>query len=211
MKFERARTNEQIQERKKEILKACSKLYDESGIDGVHFKAVSEITTFVRSTIYTYYKTKEELLLDLLLEDVKTWSSDVSSILAKYEILSKEAYCRELTNTYVNNTRMLELLSLLYSTVEKNCSLEKLTAFKSELMALMEPLITSIYKYFPDADDESIQTFLYNSSCFVSGLYPSTNMSEKQKEAIKKSGIPYPSVKFSDMCYKGLLALTSTL
>lgn len=180
MKFERARTIEQIYERKKEILKACAKLYDESGIDGVHFKAVSEITSFVRSTIYTYYKTKDD-------------------------------YCHELTNTFVNNTRMLQLMSVLYSILEKNCSLEKLTEFKSELMGLRRPLITSIHKYFPDADDVSKQTFLYNSSCFVSGLYPTTNISQKQKDAIKNSGIEYHSADFGDMCYKGLLALASDL
>lgn len=211
MKFERARTNEQIQERKKEILKACAKLYDESGIDGVHFKAVSEITSFVRSTIYTYYKTKEEILLDLLLEDIKIWSSDVNSILESHETLSKEDYCHEITNTFVNNTRMLRLMSLLYSILERNCSLEKLTAFKSELMGLMEPLIASVYKYFPDADDDSKQTFFYNLSCFVSGLYPTTNLTKKQKQAIKNSGIEYPSLDFGDMCYKGVLALASAL
>lgn len=211
MKFERARTIEQIEERKKEILKACGKLYDESGIDGVHFKAVSEITSFGRSTIYTYYKTKEEILLDLFLEDIKTWSSDVNSILESHETLSKEDYCHELTNTFVNNTRMLQLMSVLYSILEKNCSLEKLTAFKSELMNLRRPLITSIYKYFPDADDDSKQTFLYNSSCFVSGLYSTTNISQKQKDAIKNSGIEYHLSDFGDMCYKGLLALASDL
>lgn len=211
MKFERARTIEQRQERKKEILKACAKLYDESGIDGVHFKAVSKITSFVRSTIYTYYKTKEEILLDLLLEDIKTWSWDVNSILESHETLSKEDYCHELTNTFVNNTRMLQLMSVLYSILEKNCSLEKLTAFKSELMSLRRPLIASINKYFPDADDDSKQTFLNNSSCFVSGLYPTTNISQKQKDAIKNSGIEYHPGDFGDMCYKGLLALASDL
>ncbi|WDV45189.1 TetR family transcriptional regulator [Clostridiaceae bacterium M8S5] len=211
MKFERARTNEQIQERKKEILKACAKLYDESGIDGVHFKAVSKITSFVRSTIYTYYKTKEEILLDLLLDDIRTWSLDVKTILEKHETLSREDYCHELTNTFLKNTRMLQLMSVLYSILEKNCSLEKLTEFKSKLMGLMEPLSSSISKYFPYADDDSKQVFFYNLSCFVSGLYPATNLTEKQKKAIKNSGIEYPILNFGDMCYNGLLALSSLL
>ncbi|QUI25354.1 TetR family transcriptional regulator [Vallitalea pronyensis] len=211
MRFERARTNEQRQERKKEILKACATLYDESGIDGVHFKAVSEITSFVRSTIYTYYKTKEEILLDLLLEDIKTWSSDVHFIIETHDVLSKEHYCHELTNTFVNNTRMLQLMSILYSILEKNCSLEKLTAFKSELTGLMRPLITSIDKYFPDSDDDSKRTFFYTLYCFVSGLYPTTNITQKQKEAIKNSGIDFHPVDFGTMCYKGLYALASEL
>lgn len=211
MKFERARTNKQIQERKKEIVKACAKLYDESGFDGVHFKAISEITSFVRSTIYTYYKTKEEILLDLFLEDIKTWSSDINSMLESHETLSKEDYCREITNTYVNNTRMLQLFSILYSILEKNCSLEKLTEFKSEFKGLREPFITSLNKYFPNADHDSKQTFVYNSSCFVLGLYPTTNISEKQKNAMKNSGMGYHPIDFGDMCYKGLLTLASDL
>lgn len=211
MRFERARTNEQIQERKKEILKACAELYDEEGIDGVHFKALSEKTSFVRSTIYTYYKTKEEVLLDLLLLDTKAWAENVNSIIKNNQSLSKEDYCRELASTFVNNIRMLKLMSILYSILEKNCSLEKLTEFKGEFMGLIKPLTDSVYKFFPESQDEAKQTFLYNSSCFVTGLYPTTNISEKQKKALINSGQEFHQLDFGHMCYKGLLALASAL
>jgi len=211
MTFKRARTDAQIEERRKEILAACAQLFDNGDIDDVHFKAIGEKTSFGRSTIYKYYTTKEEILLDLLLEDVKVWTKYVSAFTEKHETLSKEDFCLELTKTYVNNDRMLKLMSILYSIIEKNCSLEKLAEFKSNLTGFTDPLYLSIHKYFPEADEEAIQTFIYTSSNYILGLYPTTHISEKQKQAIILSGFDYKAMDFEDMCCKGFLLLSSEL
>lgn len=211
MDFKRARTDAQIEERRKEILTACAELFDNGDIDDVHFKAIGERTSFGRSTIYKYYTTKEEILLDLLLEDVKVWIKDISTFTKKYETLSREEFCLELTKTYIKNDRLLKLMSILYSIIEKNCSLEKLAEFKRNLMGFREPLYLSIHKYFPDSDEEAIQTFIFSSSSYILGLYPTTHISEKQKQAIMLSGYDYKALDFEDMCYKGFLLLSSEL
>lgn len=211
MEFKRARTDAQIEERRKEILIACAELFDNGNIDDIHFKAIGEKTSFARSSIYKYYTTKEEILLDLLLKDVMAWTDDIIRFTEKYETLTKEEFCRELTNTYVNNERLLKLMSILYSVLEKNCSFEKLTEFKRSLMGFREPLLQSIQKFFPTSDEESIQTFVYTSSSYILGLYPSTHLSEKQKQAIEHSGFEYEVIDFEEMCYKGFLLLASAL
>jgi len=211
MEFKRARTNAQIEERRKEILIASAELFDKGDIEDVHFKAIGEKTSFARSTIYKYYTTKEEILLDLLLVDVMNWVYDVREFTDKYETLSKEEYCHEFTQSYVGNERLLRLMSILYSVLEKNCSLEKLTEFKKNLMGFMAPLYQSIQKFFPTASDEAIGTFISTTSSYVLGLYPSTHISEKQKKAIEQSGYEYDIMNFEEMCYKGFLILSSVL
>ncbi|PAB60161.1 TetR/AcrR family transcriptional regulator [Anaeromicrobium sediminis] len=211
MEFKRARTNAQIEERRKEILIACAEIFDKGDIDDVHFKAIGEKTSFARSTIYKYYTTKEEILLDLLLIDVMAWIEDVIEFTEKYEVLTKEEFCRQFTKSYVKNERLLRLMSILYSVLEKNCSLEKLTEFKRNLMGFMAPLYQSIQKFFPTSSDEAIQTFISTTSSYILGLYPSTHISEKQKEAIKQSGFEYEIMDFEEMCYKGFLLLSSVL
>jgi len=211
MEFKRARTNQQIEERRKEILIACAELFDNGDIDDVHFKAIGEKTSFARSTIYKYYTTKEEILLDLLLIDVMDWACDVREFTEKYEELTKEEYCHEFTQSYVKNERLLRLMSILYSLLEKNCSLEKLTEFKKNLMGFTTPLYESIQKFFPTSNDEAIQTFMFTSSNYILGLYPSTHISDKQKKAMEQSGYEYPIMDFEEMCYKGFLILSSVL
>jgi len=211
MDFKRARTDAQIEERRKEILIACAELFDKGDVDDVHFKAIGKMTSFARSTIYKYYTTKEEILLDLLLIDVMNWIYDVREFTEKHEELTKEEFCREFTQSYVKNERLLRLMSILYSVLEKNCSLEKLTEFKKNLMGFMAPLYQSIQKFFPTSNDEAIQTFISTTSSYILGLYPSTHISEKQKKAIEQSGYEYEIMDFEDMCYKGFLILSSVL
>ena len=211
MEFKRARTNAQVEERRREIIIACSEIFDKGNVDDVHFKAIGEKTSFARSTIYKYYSTKEEILLDLLLIDVMNWIYDVRKFTDKYNVLTKEEFCREFTNSYVENDRMLRLMSILYSVLEKNCSLEKLTEFKKDLIGFTVPIYESVQKFFPHSGDEAIMAFISTTSSYVLGLYPSTHLSEKQEKAIEQSGFEYESMSFKDMCYNGFLIISSVL
>jgi len=211
MDFKRARTNAQVEERRREILQACADIYDQGDVDDVHFKAIGEKTSFARSTIYKYYSTKEEILLDLLLIDVMNWIYDVREFTDSHESLSKEAFCKTFAQTYVENERLLRLMSILYSVLEKNCSLEKLTEFKRNLMGFMTPIYECVKKFFPSASDESIQAFISTSSNYVLGLYPSTHMSPKQKKAIELSGYDYEISDFASACCQGFMIIASVL
>ena len=211
MEFKRARTTAQIEERRREILIASAELFDNGDVDDVHFKAIGEKTSFARSTIYKYYSAKEEILLDLLLIGVMNWIYDVREFTDKNDALTKEEFCREFTNSYVKNDRMLRLMSILYSVLEKNCSLEKLTEFKKNLMGFRTPIYESVQKFFPHSSDEAIQEFISTTSNYILGLYPSTHISEKQQKAIEQSGYAYETMIFQDMCYKGFLIIASVL
>ena len=211
MEFKRARTVQQIEERRQEIINACADLFDNGDIDDVHFKAIGEKTSFGRSTIYKYYSTKEEILLDLLLLDVIGWIEDLNVFTEKYDRLSKEDFCKEFAGAYAKNDRLLRLMSILYSIIEKNCSLEKLADFKKSLIGFMEPVFMCVKKFFPKASDEAIQTFISTSSSYILGLYPETHISDKQKKAIEMSGFSFERGGFENMSYTGFLILASVL
>ena len=66
MRFQRARKKEQIVSRRQEILCAAEQLFNEGGLDNVTFSHIAKQVSFTRQTIYTYYQTREEVLLDLL-------------------------------------------------------------------------------------------------------------------------------------------------
>jgi AcrR family transcriptional regulator len=211
MKFKRARTNEQIEVRRKEILNACAELFDNGDVDDVHFKAIGEKTSFARSTIYKYYSTKEEILLDLLSIDIMKWIDKINLFTDKYDKLTKENFCYELTTIYLSCDRLLRLLSILYSVLEKNSSLEKLIEFKRSLIGYEIPVSNCVRKYFPDATDDAIYTFISTTSSYILGVYPSTHISEKQQQAIELSGYEFRKINFQETCYKGFLLIASVL
>ena len=100
MEFKRARTEEQVMDRRKEILRACSEMYGREGFDGVTVKTIAERTSFSRPSIYNYYQTKEEILLDLLKQEYLEWSGDFLEGARKIRKNDAEAFCRLLTKAY---------------------------------------------------------------------------------------------------------------
>ncbi len=211
MTFKRARTSAQIDERRREILSACATLFDQGDIDDVHFKAIGQMTSFARSTIYKYYSSKEEILLDLLIQEVKKWVADVESFTQANDALSREGFCQALTQTYAGNFRMLRLLAHQNLSLEKNSSLEKIVEFKKELYSETASFVESIQKFFPQADQRAVSTFIHSSSCFIVGLYPTAHSTQKQIEATLASGNEYVPVDFSGTCYRVLMLLTADL
>lgn len=208
MKFERARTNQQINTRKIEIIEACVALYDQSGFDGVNLKAISDRTSIGRSTIYTYYKTKEEIFLDVIIEDAKSWSKNLEINFQQSDEITKENFAKLLTQSFIEHKRFVKLFTMLYSTIEKNCSLEKLTEFKKNFAVCLTSFIGIIDEYFKGIPSEKKLDILIAISSYVNGLYPMIDLNEKQKQAIKDSGFMLYRTNFEDLCYKGILALT---
>lgn len=211
MEFRRARTNLQIEERRKEIIQAVSNILENGDIDDVNFKAISEMTSIARPTIYKYYKTKEEILLDILSDDIKVWTNIVEDFTNNNQTLSKEAFSEALALAFDRSPRMLKFLSLLSTVFEQNCSLEKLVEFKKEMMQEMSSLYRSMSKYFPEASHQELEMTLVTIMSFISGLYPMTHNSEKQIEAMRLADYKPISTDFYTICYNGIYLLLGNL
>ncbi len=211
MGFERARSEEHVLERKKEILTACATLFDQYGFDGVNLKAIGTLTSFTRPAIYKYYRSKEEILLELFTEDLKLWDKDVLTIINSNETMDKETYAKALTESFIKYPRLLKLLSILFSSLEKNSSLDKLISFKKEMHDHTLNFILSLDKFFPQASREEKNHFMTSAISLVLGLYPYTHLSDKQIEAIKKSGVPHITPDFETTLALSLKLLLSDL
>jgi AcrR family transcriptional regulator len=121
MNFQRARTQHQIASRQEEIIQACDTLYSTNDYEDVNLKSISEMTSISRPTIYNYYKTKEEILLDLLKKEYLNWHETLRKHFDETTVMSKEEYCRFLSDSLAGREKFLKLLSVHYSSIEKNC------------------------------------------------------------------------------------------
>ena len=211
MDFVRARTKEQISNRQEEIIQACDALFEQGGYEEVNFKAISEMTSFTRPSIYNYYKTKDEILLDLLTRELLEWQDSLLGTLQTIQEMSKEEYCNFLTQTLVANDKMLKLFSHLFTTFEKNSGIDKLVHFKKEMMKVMKTVLTSVEQYFPNATVEHRTIFVSALFSYVLGLYPMSHLTPKQMEAISLSEIEYVAPDFEYMCNQGIRLLLSDL
>jgi len=211
MNFQRARTEHQIASRQEEILQACYTLYKSKDFEEVNLKAIAEMTSISRPTIYNYYNAKEEILLDLLKKEYLNWYETLHHFFEIHDTLDKEEYCRFLADSISEREYFLKLLSVHYTSIEKNCSLEKLTQFKKDVHPLFLTLQASIKKYFPSASDEANDNFRFLFFAMIHGLYPLTHLTFNQLEAMHSAFPDYTVPDFKDKCYQGLLLLTANL
>jgi AcrR family transcriptional regulator len=200
-----------INKRQGEIIKACDLLYSTLEYEDINLKAISEITTFSRPTIYNYYHTKEEILLDLLKQEYLSWNSELCEYFDQYTHLTQEEYCNFLSISLSAREKLMKLLSFHYTIIEKNCSLEKLIVFKKEIQPVFVTIRESVIKYFKGSSEEDIDNFSFLFISMIHGLYPLTHLTSNQMAAMNAIHVQYSVPDFKEKCYKGLLLLTSKL
>jgi AcrR family transcriptional regulator len=203
----RARTEAEIASRQAEIINACDALYSRYGYEGVHFKAISGITTFKRSTIYSYYKTKDEVLLDLLNREMKDWAAALRRKFDKTGVMTREEFSAFLAGETAPRKKMLKLLSILATTLENQCRTERLAVFKQDAASVTEAILRGLEKYFPGVAPEKQAFFQIMFITYIHGLFPLTYLSKKQIEATKIAGKEYVPIDFEETFYKAILLL----
>jgi AcrR family transcriptional regulator len=203
----RARTEAEIAGRQEEIINACDVLYGRYGYEGVHFKAISTMTTLKRPTIYSYYKTKEEVLLDLLRREMLDWEAALRKKFDRTESMTREEFSMFLAGGAASREKMLNLLSILTTMVENQCRTENLALFKRDAGGVTTAILRGLEKYFPGTAPEKRQFFKTMFLTCIHGLFPLTHLSEKQIEAMKIAGKEYVPVDFKETLYKAILLL----
>lgn len=188
MSFKRARTDRHIQDRIEEIISAASKIYDSAGYEGLSFSAISQLTKFTRPTIYKYFNTKDEILLKILLSDMQAW---ITSLVNSFKI-NRVYSIEEITDIWVgaisDRYRLLELFPMLFTSLEKNSSLEALVEFKKGFFNLQDQLMELVGQLFPNAETNDIYRFLASQLALALGMYPMSQLTELQLKAIELSG-----------------------
>ena len=206
MDFLRARTEEQIEQRRLDILQSCDALFEAGGYENVNIKAISEMTTITRSSIYTYYKTKDEMLMDLLIMELVRWKEELLAWCEATAPLTCEEFARQFTDILAHHDKMLQYYCLLYTLLEKNCRIEKMVAFKKQAIPVAEAIVQIILKNFPVLTIQSASEISEQIIAFLLGLYPSSHLTPKQKEAILLSQTEYQPPEFHGTCAKGIEA-----
>ena len=120
MNFQRARTEEQITDRKQEIIEACRQLYLSGGYDAVSMKEISKITSISRASLYTYYSGKEEILLSLLMQCYLELERNLKADFDSRESMSKEEFSELLAMRWCQNDLMITLTAIHYISLETN-------------------------------------------------------------------------------------------
>lgn len=207
MKFQRARTEEQIIDRKQEIISACKQLYLSGGYDAVSMQEISKITSISRASLYTYYSKKEEILLSLLLQCYIELEKILKADFDNCQSMSKEEYSELLARRWSEQDLLISLTSIHYISLEKKCSQHLLNDYKTRLKPFFDTFDGGLKKFFPHITEEQVRYFGVLFFSLMNGLYPMTHLSNKQAEAMTKAIPEYTPPDFYEICKIGILSL----
>lgn len=211
MEFKRARNDEQIANRQDEIINACYSLYSSGKYDDITFGKISEMTSISRPSIYNYYITREEILLDVLEKEYFKWYKNFKNNFDENTRLNKKDLSDLLANSFDGFDIFLKLLSIQYSIIEKNCSFEKLTQFKMNTQTIFNSLESIVGKTFPRSSIENKSTFVLMIFSAIGNFYEMCNPSETQIKAMKVANREYKLPDFKQLYTKYIETLISNL
>lgn len=178
-------SSEFIEDRKKEIVDACEKLYQTMSFKDVTIIEIGKITSFTRTSIYNYFNTKEEIFLALLQREYEFWIADLEKIISENKSLSVENFADLMAKSLENRLQLLKLLSMNHFDMEMNSRQENLIDFKKAYGKSLDTVRKCLDKFFPKMSDENKNNFLYAFFPFVYGIYPYAIVSEKQIAAME--------------------------
>ena len=177
--------------RREEIVNACEKLYRTMSFREITLKEISEETSFSRPSIYNYFATKEEIFLALFEREYDRWNESLEEIHKGRRALSARALAEKLAKSLAARPQLLKLLSMNLYDMEASSRLECLTKFKRSYGKALENIRRILLKFCPDMTGRQIRDFIYAFFPFMFGIYPYTEVTEKQKKAMEQAGVDF--------------------
>jgi len=183
MNWQRARTDEKKNERKEAIYKAAYTLFKKNGYDNVSFNGIAVEAGFTKSNMYRYFSSKDDIFLNVFADLFEQWVDDFSQQLQSLEQeIAAKAFADVWLNSLLSQPKLLDLMPILFTSLERNSSFEQLLEFKRLSMNLLYRLTLDITRIYPDIEGEKAFKLLTLSYAATANSWAAT----MQSDALKK-------------------------
>ena len=150
MKKQRARKDEDKLQRRQAILDAGEKLFASTSFSKLTMNDVADEAGVAKGTVYLYFPTKEGLFLDLLQERMLGWVEDFDRRLLKARAeWSADRLVKALADSLEGREALVRMLTMQGTILEHNVSVERVRAFKIQLLQLVSRTATHLAERVP--------------------------------------------------------------
>jgi len=197
MNWERARTPEQQEERRQEILDAAATLFRHMNYENVSLNAIADEAGFTKSNIYRYFASREEIFLSLFLIDFSEWADGFIETLRD---LPADTTAEQLAEIWVDSLyveeRMLDLIPLLALALERNASEDALFHFKLNAHQMMGHIVEALATPLPMMTPEQGAMLFKRVHGLIAGLWPFANPNEVMQKVLERPELAEPPFDF---------------
>ncbi|GIM69763.1 TetR/AcrR family transcriptional regulator [Winogradskya consettensis] len=175
MTFQRARSEEQREVRRRAILETTSAMLDEMPVAEVSLNELSRRVGLAKTAVLRYFESREAVLLDLLDDRTTTWLADLEQELAHGVSPSGSAMQRAeqtadvLSGSLSTRTVLCDLINAQGGVLEHNVSVEVIRRHKRASLDNLAVMAALARKHLPEITDHA-EEFCLNALIMAGAL-----------------------------------------
>lgn len=186
-RFVRARRPEEKAARREAILSAAANLLDRSMLHDVSLNAIAQEAGLSKPNLYRYFESREEILLALFLDDLRSFADDVICGLSELEPGQPEDdVASVLVDVYAKSPRLCRFLGVIASVFEHNVSTRVIEYTKSASLGLASEVATALQRVLPTLTFERCLWLNNMTALLVAGLWPPAHPAQAVREVLAK-------------------------
>jgi len=209
--FQRARSPEQRETRRRAILDAAAAMMAEMPVADISLRELSRRVGLAKSNVLRYFESREEVLLELLDSGWTEWLAALARELQALPALPAglgadsaetkqrvDAIAEAMARSLADRPLLCELASVTANMLERNVSVPAARRFKIAAMNSMAVLQKLLRDHLPGLDEASAEQFTAASSVMVAGLWPLANPPSTVVAAYEDPTLAAARVGFED-------------
>ncbi|MES0885173.1 TetR family transcriptional regulator [Roseibium sp. SCP14] len=186
-KFLRARSTEQKDVRRQQILEAAQNVIRREGIEALTLAGIAAETGITKSAFYRYFKSKEEILAYILISEAHRITDQLGAKV--HSCNSLRQFAAVFAETCARQTLFCTLAADLARILERNIALDRLTDIKREFAKILREWTDLLLDASVTTDRVTAIEFVRSAYVTLSGLWPMTQERPVVQQAIRQAGL----------------------
>jgi len=204
----RAISEKDKQKKKEKILKTAWNLFKKAGGKLPTVALIAQKSGLSKGTVYLYFRTKEEIFLQLYLNKLQEWHESVAEKINKCsEKISEVEFAEIITDYVIKNPLLLRLGSLVRGVLEEKTKDEVIVESRMQIAHLLECCGQLTCQNFPGVTLDQAVKIHMRIYALIFGLWQITSNPERIRRLLKKAEIDAFEPTFSESVVESVATL----
>ncbi|PJZ52713.1 hypothetical protein CH380_13225 [Leptospira adleri] len=154
------------------LIRAAISLFNKSSFEKISMDQIAKKAGVAKGTLYLYFKTKEELFLEIHRLDYEIWFDSFQTFLrSKKPGLSAGDLASWITESLRENQRVVRLMAIASALLEKNIAFESALSLKASVRKHVLEIVPELCRVLKWKKSEEALIFLTHLHALIVGLW----------------------------------------
>lgn len=200
---QRAISEEEKLARRQAILSAALELLKKYDYQEIRISSIAKKAGVAKGTIFLYFRTKEELFLQLQMEEYRSWFNDVNNRIRVFLGQEKsighiDEFVKIVVSSAAGHPTLIQLTPIMYVVLERNIDYKTALEFKRFLLQEIQTTGALIESCLPFLRRGDGAQFLMELQILLIGLIQSSHPVPLVEKMIRKEGLEVLLVNFEE-------------